>query len=76
MNRVGRFQIGTTTILEEIRPAAIGILGGIFPSGNPKQSYIYLIHGGEERTFPDLLLGTFRNENNVLNTFISICNIC
>ena len=37
--------------------------------------YIYLIHGGEEWTFPDLLLGTFKNENNVLNTFISVCNI-
>ena len=62
--------------MEEIRPAATCILGGIFPSGNLRQSYIYLIHGGEEKTFPDLLLGTFRNENNVLNTFILVCNIC
>ena len=62
--------------MEEIRPAATGILGGIFPSGNLQQSYIYRIYGGEERTFSDLLLGTFRNENNVLNTFISVCNIC
>ena len=38
--------------------------------------YIYLIYGGEKRTFPDLLLGTFKNEKNVLNTFISVCNIC
>ena len=64
--------------MEEIKPAATGILGGIFPSGNLQQSYIYiyLIHGGEDMTFPDLLLGTFRNENNVLNTFISVCNLC
>ena len=33
-NRVGRFQIGTTTRMEEIGPVATGILGGIFPSGN------------------------------------------
>ena len=33
----GRFQIGTTTIMEKIRPAATGILGGIFPSGNLQQ---------------------------------------
>ena len=38
--------------------------------------YIYIINGGEEQTFPDLLLGTFSNEKNVLNTFISVCNIC
>ena len=64
--------------MEEIRPATTGILGGTFPSGNLKQLYIYiyLIHGGEERTFPDSLLGTFWNEKNVLNTFISVCNIC
>ena len=30
----------------------------------------------KEWTFPDLLLGTFRNEKNFLNTFISVCNIC
>ena len=81
LNRVGRFQIGTTTILEEIRPVATCILGGIFPSGNLQNhththTHTYLIHGGEERTFPDLLLGTFRNEKIVLNTFISVCNIC
>ena len=29
----------------------------------------------KEQTFPDLLLGVFRNEKNVLNTFISVCNI-
>ena len=62
--------------MEEIRPAATGILGGIFPSGNLQQSYIYIIHGGEEMTFPDMVLGTFRNENNVLNTFISVYNLC
>ena len=68
--------------MEEIRQDAIGILGGIFPSGNLQQSHthththIYLIHGGEEQTFTNLLLGTFRNEKNVLNTFISVCNIC
>ena len=62
--------------MEEISLDATGILGGIFPSGNLQQSYIYLIHGGEGRTFPDLLLGTFRNENNVLNRFISVCNLC
>ena len=61
--------------MEEIRPVGIGILGGIFPSGNLQKSYIYLIHGGEERTFPNLLLGTLMNEKNVLNTFISVCNI-
>ena len=51
---------------------------GIFSSDNLQQSYIYIykIHGGEEWTFPYLLLGTFRNEKNVLNTFISVCNIC
>ena len=68
--------------MEEIKAAPIGILGGIFPSGNIQQSlththtHIYLIHGGEELTFPYLLLGTFRNEKNVLNAFISVYNIC
>ena len=62
--------------MDKIRPAPIGILGGTFPSGNLQQSYIYPIHGVKEWTFLDMLLGTFRNENNVLNTFISVCNIC
>ena len=43
LNKVRRFQIGTATIMEEIRPAATGILGGIFPSGNlQQQQYIYI----------------------------------
>ena len=53
--------------MEEIKPAATGILGGIFPSGNLQKLYIYIyiIHGGEEWTFTDLLLGTFKNEKIV-----------
>ena len=78
MNRVGRFQVDTTKKIEQIRLAATGIVGGIFPIGNLQQSYIYIyiIHGVEELTFPYLLLGTFKNENNVLNTFMSVCNLC
>ena len=39
-------------------------------------AYVMIHDGCEERTFLDLLLGTFKNEKNVLNTFISVCNIC
>ena len=71
-NKLGIFNV----TLGEMLGSPMGINNSRIKYEHQRDKSEHFIVMDKEQTFLDLLLGMFRNEKNVLNKFISVCNIC